>query len=74
MLVDGYFNKELDEMTDGECILLAGIPNAPSVYSPTKNPDLAVQRQKQVIEKMIANGYLTDEEANEILMQENKIF
>ena len=63
----GYFNKEVDEMTDSECILLAGIPNAPSAYSPTKNPDLAKQRQRQVIEKMIENGYLTQEEANKIL-------
>lgn len=49
----GYFNKELNEMTDYECILLAGIPNAPSVYAPTKNPDLAKQRQRQVMKKMI---------------------
>ena len=66
----GYFNKELDEMTDGECILLAGIPNAPSAYAPTKNAELAKQRQKQVMEKMIDNGYLTQEEADNIL--ENK--
>ena len=63
----GYFHKELDEMTDYECILLAGIPNAPSVYAPTKNLDLARQRQKQVMEKMIENEYLTQDEANEIL-------
>lgn len=69
MLVDGYFNKDLREMTDYECIMLAGIPNAPSVYAPTKNPDLAKQRQKQVINKMIENGYLTEEEANNILKQ-----
>lgn len=49
----GYFNKELKEMTDYECILLAGIPNAPSVYAPTKNPELAIQRQKQVMNKMV---------------------
>ena len=69
MLVDGYFKKDLSEMTDYECIMLAGIPNAPSVYAPTKNPDLAKQRQKQVINKMIENGYLTEEEANNILKQ-----
>lgn len=63
----GYFNKELNEMTDYECILLAGIPNAPSVYAPTKNPDLAKQRQKQVMEKMIKYEYLTQEQANKIL-------
>lgn len=63
----GYFNKDLNEMTDYECILLAGIPNAPSVYAPTKNPDLAKQRQKQVMEKMIKYEYLTQEQANKIL-------
>lgn len=56
-------------MTDYECILLAGIPNAPAVYAPTKNPDLAKQRQRQVMEKMIENEYLTENEANEILKQ-----
>lgn len=65
----GYFNKELSEMTDSECILLAGITNAPSVYAPTKNPELAKQRQKQVIKKMIKYGYLTEEEANSIISQ-----
>lgn len=65
----GYFHKELNEMTDYECILLAGIPNAPSVYAPTKNPDLAKQRQRQVMEKMIENGYLSQEEAKEMQKQ-----
>lgn len=63
----GYFNKKLYEMTDYECILLAGIPNAPSVYSPTKNPELAKQRQRQVMKKMIEYGYLTENRAKNIL-------
>lgn len=54
-------------MTNSECILLAGIPNAPSVYAPTVNPDLAKQRQKQVINKMIEYGYLTEEKADTIV-------
>ncbi len=66
---EGYFNKEISEMTDYECIMLAGIPNAPSVYAPTVNPELAKQRQRQVMDKMIENGYLTEEEASEILKQ-----
>ena len=65
----GYFNKDISEMTDYECIMLAGIPNAPSVYAPTVNLELAKQRQKQVMDKMIENGYLTEEEAEEILKQ-----
>ena len=63
----GYFGKEPMEMDDYECIMLAGIPNAPSVYAPTKNLDLAKQRQRQVAEKMIANGYLTEEETEIVL-------
>lgn len=63
----GYFNKLPKDMTDNEAILLAGIPNAPSLYSYTKNPKLARQRQKQVIDKMIKYGYLTEKRATEIL-------
>lgn len=51
-------------MTDGECILLAGIPNAPSVYAPTVNPELAKQRQRQVIKKMVEYGYLSQEKVD----------
>ena len=50
-----------------ECTLLAGIPNAPSVYAPTKNPELAKQRQAQVIKKMLKQKYLTQQQAEEIL-------
>ena len=62
----GYFGKEPNEMTDGECVMLAGIPNAPSVYAPTVNPDLAKQRQKQVLDKMVKYEYLTQEEVDTI--------
>lgn len=54
-------------MTDYECILLAGIPNAPSVYAPTKNPELAKQRQNQVIHKMVKYKNLTQAQADKIL-------
>ena len=54
-------------MTDGECIMLAGIPNAPSVYNPKENPKLAKERQKQVADKMVEYGYITEEEEEEIL-------
>lgn len=64
---DGYFDKEPKEMDLYECTLLAGIPNAPSVYAPTKNPDLAKQRQAQVIKKMVKYKYLTQDEADKIL-------
>ncbi len=66
----GYYHKKVNEMSDYECILLAGIPNAPSVYAPTKNPELAKQRQKQVMNKMIKYGYLTQEEADNIIKED----
>ena len=62
-----YFDKIPIEMTDYESIMLAGIPNAPSVYAPTVNPELAKQRQLQVIQKMIKYDVLTEERAKEIL-------
>lgn len=62
----GYLNKRPKDMTLLESTLLAGIPNAPSVYAPTKNPDLAVQRQKQVIRKMVKRGDLTESEAKKL--------
>lgn len=54
-------------MTDYEAIMLAGIPNAPSVYAPTKNLELAKQRQAQVMRKMVEYGVITQEEADKIL-------
>lgn len=65
--VHGYFDKEVKDMDLYESTLLAGIPNAPSVYAPTKNPDLAKQRQKQVINKMIKFNFLSREEADALL-------
>ncbi len=62
-----YFEKEPADMTDYESTLLAGIPNAPSVYDLTENPDLAGQRQRQVIDLMVEHEYLTRQEAAAIL-------
>ena len=62
-----YFHKNPIAMTDDESTLLAGIPNAPSVYAPTKNPDLAYQRQRQVLSQMVKYGVISTEKAQEIL-------
>ena len=58
-----YFGKEPAAMTDYESTLLAGIPNAPSVYDLTENPDLAAQRQRQVVAMMVEHEYLNPQEA-----------
>ncbi len=66
----GYFDKEPKDMTDYECTLLVGIPNAPSVYSLNNRPDLAKQRQKKVIDCMVEVEYITEDEGKEILGEE----
>lgn len=65
-----YFNKESIDMTDYESVMLAGIPNAPSIYAPTQNLELAKQRQKQVLTKMVEYEYLSQEKANNIMESE----
>ena len=65
----GYFDKEPQDLTEGESIMLAGIPNAPSVYNPKVSPRLARERQKQVIDKMIKYGKLSEGKADEILSE-----
>ena len=64
---NGYLNKEPSEMDLNECTMMAGIPNAPSVYAPTKNPDLTKSRQGHVLETMVENGYISQEEADKII-------
>ena len=65
-----YFDKEPAEMNEYESTLLAGIPNAPSVYAPTRNADLAKQRQRQVLDKMIEYGKISRESGDEILQED----
>lgn len=63
----GYFEKEPMELTDYEAVMLAGIPNAPSVYAPTVNMDLSKQRANQVIEAMTKYKIIDKEGANKLL-------
>lgn len=63
---NGYYKKEPKDLTLYEATLLAGVPNAPSVYAPTINPDLAKSRQGKVIRSMVEYGYLSQEEAKQI--------
>lgn len=62
----GYYKKAPKDLTLDEATMLAGVPNAPSVYSPTVNIDLAKKRQKHVLNKMVEYGYISKEEANKI--------
>lgn len=70
----GYFNKLPKDMNDSESIMLAGIPNAPSLYNPIKNKNLAIERKRQVINKMIKYGNLDKVEAEKIIKKLYLIF
>ena len=49
---NGYFNKEPNELSDNEATLLAGLPQAPSLYALNNNYDKALERQEQVIDAL----------------------
>lgn len=68
----GYYGKEPKDMTDYESTLLAGIPNAPSVYALTNRPELAAQRQKTVLKCMVEQNYISWERADEILADKDR--
>lgn len=58
----GYFGKIPSELTDYESAVLAGVPNAPSVYAPGMNDGLASQRTRQVLRSMVRNQMITQSE------------
>lgn len=63
----GYYGKEPSELSDYEAVMLAGLPNAPSAYSPDSSPELAKQRMKQVLDRMVDCGKMTKEKADKLL-------
>lgn len=56
-----YFNKNLNQLTLPEMALIAGLPQAPSVYSPYNNKDLAKKRRNQVLLRMYKMKYIDKE-------------
>lgn len=57
-----YFNKHLKDLTLSECALIAGLPQAPSVYSPFHDKDLAIKRRNQVLKRMYRMRFITKED------------
>lgn len=61
-----YFNKPVDKLTLAESALLAGLPQAPTLYSPFgAHPEYAKQRQKEVLKRMTEDGYITKKQASD---------
>jgi penicillin-binding protein 1A len=59
-----YFGKQAKDLTIGEAALLAGVPKAPSEYSPTSNPVRAKERRDLVLDLMAKNGFATHTEVD----------
>jgi penicillin-binding protein 1A len=60
-----YFSKKSSELTLGEVAILAGLPQAPSRYNPLKHYDRALKRQRYVLNRMAADGYISKKEAQQ---------
>ncbi len=59
-----YFDKHLKDCSLSELALIAGLPQAPSVYNPFNNMDLAIKRRNQVLLRMYKMRYITKDEYN----------
>ena len=62
-----YFNKEPIDLTLEEATLLVGIPKNPTYYNPITNFDNAKRRQKDVLNSMVKNKYISQDEMNNIV-------
>lgn len=63
-----YFNKHAKDLTLPEAALLAGLPEAPTTFSPNgAHPELAKARQKQVLTKMEEQRYITKKQRDEAI-------
>ncbi len=59
-----YFSKHAKDLSLPEAATLAGLPKAPSSYSPISNPDRAFRRRNTVLNAMLEDGAITQEQAN----------
>jgi len=69
-----YFKKTVSELTVAESAILAGLPQAPSRYSPVLNPQKAKERQRYVLNRMATVGFITHEEAEKAVNQPVKVY
>jgi penicillin-binding protein 1A len=59
---ENYFRKDVRALTLGEMTLLAGLPQAPTAYSPFVHPEAAKNRRHYVLRRMVEAGMITDAE------------
>ncbi|MBC2711334.1 MAG: penicillin-binding protein 1A [Desulfosarcina sp.] len=64
---ENYFGKSVSELNLSECAILAGLPQAPSRYSPFRFSERAKQRQIYVLNRMLAEGFINNTEVTEAI-------
>lgn len=69
-----YFHKELDQITLGEAAILAGLPKAPSEYSPIRSMSNAKKRQHYVLGRMVTAGFITQKQADDANLEKIEVF
>ena len=69
----GYFGKSAQNISLPEAAMLAGLPKAPSHYSPYLHPERAYQRQAYVLNRMMEDGYITQQEKDRALSKVIKL-
>lgn len=74
MASQSYFRKPSKKLTIPEAAILAGLPKAPSDFSPTRNPVRAKERQVYVLHRMAENNFITHEQAEEFIKTPLKVF
>jgi penicillin-binding protein 1A len=68
-----YFNKSAKNLTLGESAMMAGLIQAPEEFSPFVNKNLAIQKQRQVLGRMLELKWITKQEYDNALQQEIKL-
>jgi len=61
-----FFDKNPKDLNLEECALMAGVVNAPTRYSPIRNPERSLGRRNLVLQKMVDNGFITQEECDSV--------
>ena len=64
---ENYFGKSAKDLNLAECAILAGLPQAPTKYSPFRYPERAKQRQIYVLNRMVDESFITNIEATEAI-------
>jgi len=67
---ENYFAKNVDDLTLAESAILAGLPQAPSRYSPYRHFQRAKDRQRYVLKRMVEDGYISEAEAEQAVAEE----